>query len=78
MPKRQSKTASAHKRRLHGVVGMLREMASNQSDEVVRLIQGQKPKPLPDRTKAENIAFEQGIYEGIRRVESRMHPNASS
>lgn len=53
-----------------GVVAQLRELASRESEVVAFLVNNKSSKlPLTQKSRSWNIAFQQGIYEGVRRCE---------
>jgi hypothetical protein len=64
--------------RVHPVVrALLRDLASRES-EVSAFLGNDKTAnlPLPHKSRAWNLAFQQGIYEGVRRCEDCLRLNS--
>jgi hypothetical protein len=59
-----------------GVRAQLRELASRESEVSAHLVNNKDAQlPLPHKSRAWNVAFQQGIYEGVRRCEDLLRPN---
>lgn len=73
--KTPNKSKSVARGSLRGRVrAQLRELASKESDVAAELVNNKAAElPLSHKSRAWNMAFQQGIYEGVRRCEDLLY-----